>query len=113
MSAGTPTLYRRCTPVVDTEYDTAADDDLTTALLEAVATAEGTPATELSPMYETVDLDALVLLLEHAWRAGTDATYSFQCGRWNVFVSADGRIRVCDNTAPTEPEPVFASTAGE
>jgi hypothetical protein len=29
---------------------------------------------------------------------------------WNVFVSTDGRIRVCDATRPTDPELVFESS---
>ena len=103
-------LYRGCTPVVDVRYDRDGDQTLVDALIEAVATAEGVDAVDLPPLYDAVDLDALTRLLEdHSGSANTKATFGFQYGSWNVFVRADGHIRVCDNTKPTAPEPIFGS----
>ena len=103
-------LYRRCTPVVDRRYDTDGDRTLVDALVEAVASAEGVDPVDLAPLYESVDLDALSRLLEgHSGTANTKAIFGFQYRSWNVFVRADGHIRVCDSTKDTAPEPVFAS----
>ncbi|WP_178915496.1 HalOD1 output domain-containing protein [Natronomonas gomsonensis] len=104
-------VYRGCTPVVDAEYESGSDVSPTEVIIEALAEAAGIDPIELPPLYEFVDPDALDHLFgEHDGAAHADALLSFQVETWNVFVRADGCIRVCDNTQPTEPEPVFEST---
>ena len=100
-------IYRECTPVVDERYEQDEHRTLAGAVAEAVAAAEGVAPADLPPLYETVDLEALEQLFEQP--DATDAVFSFVFDGWNVFVDANGRIRVCDATQPTDPEPVFES----
>lgn len=108
MNEGKLTLYRGCTPVVDTRYEKDSGKSPAETIIDALAAAEGVDATDLPPLYETIDPDALDQLFEdHEGAAGAEATLSFRFDTWNVFVRADGRIRVCDATRRTEPAPVF------
>lgn len=101
-------LYRGCTPVVDAQYGPTSNRTPTAAVVQALATAAETAPTELAPLYETIDTAALdQLFADHHGAADANAVLSFQVERWNVFVRADGRIRVCDATQPTEPAPIF------
>ena len=99
-------VYRGCTPVVDERYEPDGQRTLADTVAEAVAAAEGVAPADLPPLYETVDLEALEQLFD---RPDADAVFSFVFDGWNVFVDANGRIRVCDATQPTDPEPVFES----
>ncbi|SFG96159.1 hypothetical protein SAMN04488063_3426 [Halopelagius inordinatus] len=104
-------VYRGCTPVVDAEYEFESEGSPTEVIVEALAEAAEIDPLDLPPLYEFVDPDALDQLFgEHVGAAHADALLSFQVETWNVFVRADGRIRVCDATRPTDPEPVFEST---
>lgn len=104
-------LYRCCTPVVDAQYDGDGEETILGVLVEALAEAEGIEATDLPPLYGTVDLDALAQLFEnHDGRDATERVFSFTFDHWNVFVHADGRIRVCDSSRFTDPVPVFESS---
>ncbi|MGQ4557240.1 HalOD1 output domain-containing protein [Halobellus sp. GM3] len=101
-------VYRGCTPVVDAEYDFGNDSSATEAVLRALADAAGVDPTELPPLFDYVDPDALNALFEPSDGVKNgDTLLSFRVETWNVFVRSDGRIRVCDATQPTEPEPVF------
>lgn len=112
MDSGDFTVYRGCTPVVDDRYDAAGDRTPAEAIVDAVATAAGVDPLDLPPLYEMVDPDAVDRLFGHpAEAAETEALLSFRFDTWNVFVRADGRIRVCDATKPTDPEPVFDTSA--
>lgn len=101
-------VYRSCVPVVDMWYEKAVDEHITEVLVEAVAEAEGVDATDIGPLYEVVDLEAVSKLFTMYDGTSTpEAVFSFTYENWNVFVRADGRIRVCDGTRSTAPEPVF------
>ncbi len=104
-------VYCGCTPVVDAECEFESDVSPTEVIIESLAEAAEIDPIKLPPLYEFVDPDALDQLFgEHDGAAHADAILSFQVETWNVFVRADGRIRICDNTQPTDPEPVFEST---
>ena len=106
-------VYRGCTPVVDERHDPDGQRTLVEAVIEAIAAAEGTDPSELPPLYEAVDPDALERLFDRRGGSGeASAVFSFEFETWNVFVAADGRIRVCDRTQPADPEPVFEGHAG-
>lgn len=108
MDSGQLTVYRGCTAVVDAHYGRGNDRSPVEAIIDALATATGNDPMDLPPLYEYVDPDALEDLFER--NKGTRAAetlLSFRFETWNVFVRADGRIRVCDATRPTDPEPVF------
>lgn len=104
-------VYRGCIPVVDAEYDPQRDCSATEAIIWALADAIGVDPTVLPPLFDYVDPDALNALFD---RSETDiegtTILSFQIDTWNVFVRSDGRIRICDGTRPTDPEPVFESS---
>lgn len=101
-------VYRSCAPVVDAWYDPDGTLTLTAALADALAEAKGLHATELPPLFDVIDLDAIVKLFEgQDGAAAADAFLGFTYENWNVFIRADGRIRVCDGNQLVEPEPVF------
>lgn len=102
-------LYRTCAVVGETTYVSGGERTLTQALAEAVAKAEGVDPTELPPLYESIDLDALTqLMTKPSEDAGDEILVSLQMNDWNMFVSSDGHIRVCDATDETSsPEPIF------
>jgi hypothetical protein len=102
-------LYRSCTVVSETTYVRGGGRTLTQALSDAVAEAEGVAPTELPPLYQSIDLDALTKLLAKPSEAANDElVLGVRMNRWNVFVSSDGHIRVCDATDETsQPEPIF------
>lgn len=80
-------------------------------IIEALATAMRVDATDLPPLYDIVDPDAIDSLFpKHNGVANAEAMLSFNYDNWNVFVNADGRIRVCDANMPVDPEPVFESS---
>ena len=101
-------LYRGCTPVVDAQYQRDGAKTPVEAIIDAVAEATTVEPLELPPLYESIDPDALnTLFQQHEGAVDSEAVLSFRIHHWNVFVRADGRIRVCDGTQPTEPQPVF------
>lgn len=110
MTASKLNVSRECTPVVDTRYDPEDGESPAMAIVDAVAAAENIDATELPALYDVIDTDALNRLF-NSENIGTEAVLSFKVDDWNVFVSSDGRIRVCDATRPTEPAPVFSGSA--
>lgn len=104
------TVYRGCTPIVDAEYGT---DDRSPAevIVDALSAAADVDPVELPPLFDYVDPDALDTLFDnHDGAPDADTLLSFKIDTWNVFVRADGRIRVCDATQPTSPEPVFETS---
>lgn len=101
-------MLRACKPVVDVEYHPESDRSPTEAVIEAVATVDGVDTTEPTVMYDAVDPDAIENLLRHDEPGAAETFLRFRVDSWNVFLRSDGRIRVCDRSAPTEPEPVFA-----
>lgn len=100
-------LYRGCTPVVDATYSVESDRSPTEAIIGAVAKAADVDPLESTPLYEYVDPDAITNLFRHNGSEQTETLLSFKVETWNVFVRADGKIRVCDATQPTTPEPIF------
>lgn len=106
-----PFVYRGCTPVVDTKYDPESDHSAIEAITWALADAVGVDPTDLPPLFDYVDPDALNALFDSYQRAANGLNLlSFQIDTWNVFIRSDGRIRVCDTTQPSDPKPVFEST---
>lgn len=100
-----PTLYRSSTPVVDTWYDPEGSKIFAEVIVDALGEATNTDVTEIPSLYETIDLEALSKLFDDS--GVKDSIVSFSYENWNVFVRADGRVRVCDATQALEPEPVF------
>lgn len=112
MDMGELSVYRGCPAVIDAYYGKAMQKSPVTAIVEAVSEAAEVDPVELTPLYEFVDTDALNNLFEnHDGAKDAEAILSFKFESWNVFVRADGCIRVCDGTKSIAPEPVFESHA--
>lgn len=99
--------YCRCTPAVDVQYETESNTTPIAALADALAAAHGVETGGLPPLYEAIDPDLVDEFVHHGRRRPTEAVLSFQIDTWVVFVSVDGKIRVCDGTRLTDPTPVF------
>lgn len=107
MQVGTPTLYRKCTPVIDTVYQIESDRSPIEAIVDAVATASEENPLESTPLYDYVDPDAINELFTHDNAESTTLLLGFCIDDWTVFVNSDGKIRVCDGTQTIDPEPIF------
>lgn len=108
MESGDMTLYRGCTPVVDAQYQTNGSETPAEAIVGAVAKAADVDPLELPSLFEFIEPDALnTLFQQHEEAVDSEAILSFKIDTWNIFVRADGQIRVCDGTQPTEPQPVY------
>lgn len=108
MTHDTHDMYCECTPVCDTRFGGEGGRSVTVAVVEAVAAAENVAPTELDPLTEHVDLEALHKLLETSSRlSGGTTTVRTTIRGWNVFVRSDGMIRVCDPDPQVDAEPVF------
>lgn len=73
-----------------------ADQPLSTAVVEAVATVTNTPVTEIDPLYEVVDPDALNDLYEPTSNGTSQRNgyVSFSLQECDVTVFAGGRIEL-------------------
>ena len=101
-------IYRSCSVVGDTTFEGGTGETLTEAFIGAIADAEGIAPTDVPSLYDSVDFDALASLFDRQTEADdSDLLIAFRIDRWNVFVSNDGLIRVCDATIEIEPEPIF------
>lgn len=107
---GNLAVYRDCTPVVDGWHDGDENRGVVDTLTHALAAAEDVDVTDLPPLYDAVDLDALERLFEsHDGDSEQALILSFEYKHWNVFVRTDSRVRVCDSTRHSEPTPVFSA----
>lgn len=95
------------TPVVTTEFD--GDDGRTPseAVIAALAEAEGTAPTELDPLYDAVDGDALDRLFARERGGASPSAVRFSVDDWNVVVRDDGTVVIFDS--PTDPEAAASS----
>lgn len=101
-------IYCSCKPVVDIEYESESYGSPTEVIVKALSEAAEADPIDLPSLYEFVDPDAVNQLLRgYDHPSQMDTLLSFRAETWNVFIRADGRIRVCDNTQVTEPKPVF------
>jgi hypothetical protein len=98
-----------CSPVADGRYDSERNRSPAEAVVRTVAAASNVEPIALPPLAEHVDTDALNRLVREPGRTdgGSPMVFGFCMHGWNVFVRADGRIRVCDPTGPASPSPVF------
>jgi hypothetical protein len=112
MAKGSLQVYRTCTPVVDVTYDEQSPELPTKVLVDAIAEANNSNPVEMPPLYEFVDPDMIEHLLEQRDnQPEREMILGFTVESWNVFVRSDGRIRICDGTQHTDPQPVFAGNS--
>ena len=87
-------------PVATARYDNT-EDSVIQALARALAAAEGTCVTEVAPVYDVIDPDALTRLFQTDDGADSELRLDFRVETWNVSVSADGQVRVFDTPQAT------------
>lgn len=86
------------------EIYSAFDDTetATNAILRGLATLEGVPESDLTPLYEYVEPTALNSLLQHAQRDGRYVGVEFTIGTYTVVVNSNGPIRIHDGEPVTD-----------
>jgi len=101
----------RCAPVQEADW---SDDERSPSvtIIDAVAAAEGVEPTELDPLAEEIDLEALDHLLRNS-ASGTCGVLRLCIAGWNVFVSGEGRVKVCDPSETAQLAPVFESVSAD
>ncbi|MBX0295717.1 HalOD1 output domain-containing protein [Haloarcula nitratireducens] len=103
--------YCDCEP----EHEAVWEGDeatLSETLIEAIATVEGVRPIELEPLADTIDAVALDTLFESSDAVrDPEQIFFFSVSGWNVFVSGDGRIQICDPAESSTPSPLFESAA--
>jgi hypothetical protein len=82
-------------PVATARYDDTGDSVIE-ALVRALAEARGVCVTEVAPLYDVVDPDALGRLFQTDDGADSELRLDFRVDNWSVSVSADGRVCVFD-----------------
>ena len=74
-------------------------DELSMAIVEAVAEREGVDATELgAPLYEAIDTEALETLFSTS-TAGADASVTFTYCGYSIRVDGTGEIQLSTESA--------------
>lgn len=89
-------------------FDPSASDQPLNAIITALTTVMDCSPTEVTALYETVDVGALERLLEHAATTAADpasVALGFAVESWDVVITGDGRLRLYgrDGTEPSEP----------
>ena len=64
------------------------------AVVERVAALEGVDPTELPPLYESIDVEALERLVEAAEGAGSSLRVEFSYYGHEVSITGEGAVRV-------------------
>ncbi|RQG91130.1 hypothetical protein EA462_03800 [Natrarchaeobius halalkaliphilus] len=91
-------------PVHRAHFDPLSSNQLSSTIIEAISTVEDESPLELTPLYETIDLEALEQLLTHSVSAESsdDFVVEFSVDNWDVTVIGDGQVLIHDN--PTDSE---------
>lgn len=104
-----------CTPVVKTEFGAESGVTPSEAIIMALAEAENVAPTELDPLYDTIDLDALDRLF--TTRDGKAEIPPRMCrfavNNWNIFIHSDGSVVICDSERKTDPAPVLSKVSAD
>lgn len=104
-----------CTPVVKTEFGAESGKTPSEAVIMALAEAKNVAPTELDPLYDTIDLDALDSLFNG--RGGNVETPSRMCrfavDSWNIFIHSNGSIVICDSERKTDSAPVLSKVSAD
>ncbi|MFC4542031.1 HalOD1 output domain-containing protein [Halosolutus amylolyticus] len=72
-------------------------------ILRGLARIEGVSRSELDPLYERVETDALAALLGHARDADCAVGVEFMTDDYTVRVSNDGRVYIHDGVPTVAP----------
>lgn len=94
-------------PLCRTQFDIAGPQSPSTAVIDAIATVADTSPLSIEPLYETVELEALDRLLEHAGSNGSGIALEFRVDEWDLIVTGDGQVLVFEAEADDELELEF------
>jgi len=72
------------------------------AVIDRIADVEGVDATELTPLYDVIDPDALDALVERSDSSGSPLTVDFSYHGYDVTVTGSGVVDV-DHPTPVRP----------
>lgn len=81
-----------------TTHPTPPDGAISEAVIAAVATFTSREPTDLPPLFEAVDPDALNRLFTHPYDAGRRFTVNFNYAGCAIQIARDGQITVSDNS---------------
>lgn len=84
-----------------TTFDPSAGDQASAAVVTAVAAFTGTEPSDLAPLYDVVEPDALDSLCTHADRVGGESVHRlwFPYEGVDVCVHSDGQVRVLESAS--------------
>lgn len=103
-----------CAPVYETEYETDTEQSPIVAVVKALATVKEVDPVEMDPLYDVIDVEALDQLFgEDGNTIEAAKILHFTVDGWNVFIRADGLIRVCDPDIPADSESPFTKAIGD
>ncbi|MFP8952084.1 HalOD1 output domain-containing protein [Natrialbaceae archaeon A-arb3/5] len=93
-----------CDPVHCLHFDPVSPEQLSSVIIRALSAVEDSPPTDIEPLYETVDLEAIERLVEHTVTAGSNGGLSveFAVSGWDVAVTGDGQVLVYDREPAVE-----------
>ena len=89
-----------CSPVNSLQAVSIPDEDAppSQSVVERVAAREGVDHTELTPLFDAIDPDALDKLLDTNGRTESAVQISFTYHGYDVTVTGDGAVRVSERT---------------
>lgn len=81
-------------------FDWSRQDSLVVTVLEALAAETGSDIEDLGPLYDSIDPDALTVLMTHAATKGTNSTaeVQFEMSGYTVRVRSDGTVEYSEDT---------------
>jgi hypothetical protein len=104
-------VHSEATPVHETRYDPVDNASPVEAIAWALATVEDIDPTDLPPLYDYVDVEAMNRLMESGSHGvGEEFVLGFRIAGWHVFVQGNGSIRIFDTERQSEPTPVCNSS---
>ncbi|WP_226480394.1 HalOD1 output domain-containing protein [Natrinema amylolyticum] len=74
-----------------------SDETTVEAILRSIAAITGVDETDLEPLYDAVEVDALATFVTHAERRDRSVQVSFGYEGYTVVADGDGSIRVVDD----------------
>lgn len=81
---------------IRTEYDDK--NAAITELIQALAVIEDTPMTELDPLYESIEIEAVAELLSHADKHDCTVGVEFAYSDFTVTIDGSGTIHIHDGS---------------
>lgn len=85
---------RNSVPLCRTQFDIDGPRRPSSAVIDAVATVADRSPLEIEPLSQTVELEALDRLFEHAGAAGTGIALELPIDEWVLIVTGDGQVLV-------------------